>query len=218
VASLFESFSHADNSISRKYGGSGLCLSIAKNLVELMGGHISLDSTVDVGSTFQVDLPLKLTSKQELTPPDLDQAVTGNKNTSPPCVLVVEDNRVNQILTKAMLDKLGCHTIMAATGQEALQKLEHETIELVLMDIQMPLMSGLETTKKIRQSQKPYADIPIIAVTGHRPREHEENYQEVGMTAVLEKPISLIDLKKVIHKIQVNQPQNEGSISAPVSA
>jgi signal transduction histidine kinase/ActR/RegA family two-component response regulator len=189
---LFNPFEQADNSTTRNFGGTGLGLSISKQLCELMGGALSVESEIDVGSTFTFSLPL-MASAEVIEPhkPLLEQ------DWSDKSVLVVEDNLVNQTIIKAMLKKTGITVYTADNGTEAIQffnddhdedSKNHRNIDLILMDMQMPDMDGVSATKIIRTEQQ-ISDIPIIAVTANVGVEDKERCFSAGMNDHLAKPV-----------------------------
>jgi signal transduction histidine kinase/CheY-like chemotaxis protein len=186
---IFEKFTQADSSISRRFGGTGLGLAITRQLVELHGGRIRAESTLGVGSRFEVLLPLggiapavaqrKRVAKEEL--------MTQPCPSRPP-ILVVEDNQVNQRVITALLRKRGYSVDVAGDGQEALDVIHRRPYGLVLMDVQMPLLDGLETTRRLRQDPD-FESLPVIALTAHAMRGDQERCLEAGMTGYLAKPI-----------------------------
>ncbi|KAB2966301.1 ATP-binding protein [Zoogloea sp.] len=194
-ANVFEAFSQEDTSITRKFGGTGLGLSISSRLVHLMGGAIQLESTKGVGSTFSFTLPcLPASTDAMATPqiaplPDYDDA--GGKR-----VLLVEDNRINQIVAMKLLQKRGHLVQLADDGQIAVQALQQQTFDLVLMDMQMPVMDGLEAARRIRALEASGARprTPIIAMTANAMKGDRERCLEAGMDDYLTKPINAEEL------------------------
>ncbi|QTR48124.1 response regulator [Thiothrix litoralis] len=191
--SLFHAFSQISRYDQHNNGGAGLGLAISRKLANLMGGTIGVHSTEGVGSTFWFELPIiaDSTGLASSAQPDIPMkpstpiADGGNQR-----VLVVEDHKVNQMVAKGMLAKLGYHFTLAENGFEALDCLRREDFALVLMDIQMPGMSGVETTEKIR-AEFPDRHLPIIALTANAMKGDEQAYIAAGMNACLTKPIQI---------------------------
>ncbi len=207
VDKLFKPFTQADASTTRKFGGTGLGLSIAKQLVELMGGQIGVQSTLGVGSTFWFTLRL---GKQPTPNPSHDCSagaavkVKGSSNSvfdlikqlSPGSeykVLVAEDNAVNQRLIQMQLRKFGVKVEIARDGREAIEKLQKENYNLVMMDCHMPEMDGFEATRKIRENPK-FAQLWIIALTADAMDGAREKCLACGMNDYVSKPVRKADL------------------------
>ncbi len=186
---LFQAFSQADTSVTRKYGGTGLGLAISKRIVEMMQGDIWVDSIVNEGSTFTFTaiFPLAQQEESSATLPH------GNPETQDaPCVghlLLVEDNQINQLIAEELLTSAGYTLDIAHNGQEALDMLENNAYDLVLMDIQMPIMDGLTATVAIRTQEK-FANLPIIAMSAHAMSGDKEKSLAHGMNDHITKPIS----------------------------
>lgn len=215
-ARLFDSFRQASASVSRHHGGSGLGLSISKQLVELMGGEISLASEPGKGSTFEfwVDLqPSYSTARSvDTAPPARLEPLAGAR------ILVVEDDLTNQTLLQAWLQQAEAVTVCCANGQEALDELQKASyFDAVLMDISMPVMDGLTATRHIRQPQPQdsearqhyLAALPVIGISGHAFSEDVARCLEAGMTDSLTKPLSrMAVLKKLISVLEFGQADN----------
>lgn len=198
---LFETFRQEDSSIARNYGGSGLGLSIVKYLVDLMDGHVAVESTKFRGSVFTVTLPFELDK-------DSDQLYTDEVVTSfeqlfeNKRVLIVDDSEINLELARGMTEDLGVEADVALTGSAALDLLKAKdgAYDLVLMDLQMPVMDGLQTTRVIKQ-QKRFSNIPIIAVTADVTDEQYKEALAVGMVDFLAKPFSQEQLATMMRAI-----------------
>jgi signal transduction histidine kinase/CheY-like chemotaxis protein len=192
LGSIFEKFTQADGSITRKYGGTGLGLAITRRLVEMQGGDVRVDSEEGRGSVFCVTLPLEIAPAEAnilLAVPDGDGApVESPRARAAAHLLVVEDNLVNQKVVLAILRKKGYRIDVANDGREALEKLEASRYDLVLMDVQMPVLDGLEATRLIRREAR-WDRLPIIAMTAHAMNGDRERCLQSGMTGYISKPV-----------------------------
>lgn len=210
INSIFEVFMQATNETTRKYGGSGLGLSIVKQLVEQQGGNISVKSKERLGSTFSFSLTfgknLHPRSEENISTHKTEGPVINNLR-----VLLVEDNKLNQVLAKTALMSWNWHVEVADNGVMALQKLEENDFDIVLMDIQLPEMDGYEATRNIRTKFNGYKKlIPIIAVTAHAMASEETKCFIAGMNGYISKPftpkilfekiVSVLSEKKKIQK------------------
>jgi signal transduction histidine kinase len=191
LLSIFDKFTQADGSISRKFGGTGLGLAITRSLVELHGGEIRAASELGRGSTFTVTLKCETdgaAAPQQAAGRD-GAATTPAVPGSAARILVVEDNQVNQKVVTAVLRKRGFCIELAGDGQEALKKLETGAgFDLVLMDVQMPVLDGLEATRLIRKEAR-WNALPIIAMTAHAMNGDKERCLEAGMNGYISKPV-----------------------------
>jgi signal transduction histidine kinase/CheY-like chemotaxis protein/HPt (histidine-containing phosphotransfer) domain-containing protein len=201
VPLIFEKFTQADSSISRKYGGTGLGLAITKRLVELQGGQIRVESRVGRGSTFTVEIPFENAAAADPTVEPRPEQRTAVADTRQARLLLVEDNAVNQRVVLAMLRKKNYAIDVANNGQEALDKLERATepYNVILMDVQMPVLDGLETTKAIRRNNN-WDNLPIIAMTAHAMIGDRERCLQAGMNAYVSKPVQQAGLIAVIEQ------------------
>jgi signal transduction histidine kinase/DNA-binding response OmpR family regulator len=201
---VFESFVQGSNETSRKYGGTGLGLTIVKNLIELQGGTITLNSSVGIGSTFTVTLTFEKASNDNMHgKEEVDffgmESLQDLENAT---ILVVEDNHVNQLLVKRVLDKTGCHVDIVSNGLESITSIKTGKYDLVLMDLQMPEMDGYAATKYIRTNlPAPLCDIPIIAMTAHALTSEIDRCIAIGMNDYISKPFKQEVLFSKIAKI-----------------
>lgn len=200
IQRIFESFTQADESVTRRYGGTGLGLSIVKQLVELQNGTISVSSEESKGTTFEFIIPYEFGKEQDLVQPsESQQEPTPTHSFQGLRVLLVEDNDINRLYALNMLKKWQCEVDIAENGYIALEKLKGKDFDLILMDVQMPIMDGYETTKSIRSNMKPpKKDIPIIALTANAIKGDNEKCLEVGMNDYLSKPFQSEDLFKMM--------------------
>lgn len=188
IEGIFQSFTQSDSSISRKYGGTGLGLTITKNFVELQGGTINVQSKYGLGSNFYFTIPLQFISfqnKVEEKPKGLSQKPLHIK------ILVVEDVIINQMVIAKILEKWKIEVDIASGGKQALHLLKRQRYDLILMDVQMPEMSGSETTRIIRNDNEfsHVANIPIIAFTANAFDTSRSEVFEAGMNSFVTKPV-----------------------------
>jgi len=213
---IFEKFTQADGSINRRYGGTGLGLTITRKLTEMFRGQIWLESEVGVGSTFFVTMLLERASAtREAVPGEPahsgDWATSGNRVRRR--LLVVEDNLVNQKVVVTTLYKRGYEIEVASNGLVALDllqkaKLENNRFDLVLMDVQMPVMDGLETTKQIRANSE-WDSLPIIAMTAHAMSGDKERCLDAGMNGYVSKPVQPVSLVQTIERFLNHEPEED---------
>jgi CheY-like chemotaxis protein len=185
---LFSAFTQADDSTSRRYGGTGLGLTVVKELSKLMGGNVTLQSEPNVGSTFKFDVELRTSPVQE----QAELVYSGTKLAALK-VLVAEDNPVNQMVIKAMLGSLGIVAHLVENGEAAVDIAKEQHFDLILMDCQMPIMDGYRATALIRQF-KSEVELPIIALTADVMPEDKAHAQAVGFNQHLAKPLELVKL------------------------
>jgi PAS domain S-box-containing protein len=188
---VFKSFTQADGSITRQYGGTGLGLTISARLVEMMGGRIWVKSSENVGSTFSFTAKLGVSRDILLKPTAVPRApaVVGRLGRRLR-VLVAEDNVVNRTLIVRLLEKEGCEVSVVENGREAIDEIQRNNIDLVLMDLEMPEMGGLEATRRIRESEKQTGKhLPIIALTAHALSGVRQRCLDAGMDSYVSKPI-----------------------------
>lgn len=205
VGRLFQSFSQADSSTARRFGGSGLGLVISKNLIEMMGGDVWVTSRAGEGSEFSFMLPFEIAEGEHIAD-DIGHLVTPSHSTAKSLdsisgnrLLVVEDNEVNQLLAKELLEREGFEVVIVNNGAEAIDILEHQSFGGILMDIHMPVMDGYEATRLIR-SQAKYKDLPIIAMTANAMVSDREDAEAAGMNDHVSKPIMTEHLFSVLRR------------------
>ncbi|MBT3532725.1 MAG: transporter substrate-binding domain-containing protein [Rhodospirillaceae bacterium] len=207
---LFAPYVQANIDVARKYGGTGLGLSISRRLAELMGGEISLQSTVGEGSAFTIKVPFDIA---EEAPREAEKQVAWASNGGGPGlrVLLVEDNRINRKVAEGMLAKLGHKSVFAENGREALEILEaSDPFDAILMDRHMPVMDGIEATRRIRAMDNGVGAIPIIAVTAAATQREVETCLEAGMNDVVTKPIDPGQLEIALRRAVSND--REGAL------
>jgi TMAO reductase system sensor TorS len=185
---LFTRFNQADSSTTRKFGGTGLGLAISKQLVELMGGDIGVESEAGRGSTFHFSLPCKV-GQEPATDKNVEETASKLLGDRKARILVAEDNPVNQLFIKMLLGKSGHFVDVVSDGAEAVKSVANVSYDMVLMDIQMPHMDGVSATKAIRRLDGPVARIPIIALTANAMVGQREEYLAAGMNDYVTKPI-----------------------------
>ncbi|MBF0340471.1 MAG: response regulator [Magnetococcales bacterium] len=209
---IFESFTQSDSGITRRYGGTGLGLALSRRLVEMMGGEIRLESQPQQGSRFQVILPLQTTQAtvQGFPRESSRQAVS----LAPLKLLLVDDMEENRVLIKAFLDKTPCRLTTTCDGAQAVARIQQESFDLVLMDIEMPVMNGLEATARIRawERERGGQPVPIIAFTAHSMTEDTLRSRAAGCTEHLSKPVQKDALLAVLARFS-GQLHPEGSAS-----
>ena len=186
---IFQPFTQAEGSISRLFGGTGLGLAISRHLTELMGGELTVRSVPGQGSTFCCLLPLKPAE----APPECAIA-EGAARFPEAKVLLVEDNDINREIALAMLEECGVHADVVCNGREAVETVRKNAYHLVFMDIQMPIMDGLEAARRIRAAGFPPDVLPIVAMTAHALHGDREISLEAGMNDHITKPLRIEDV------------------------
>jgi len=213
---LFEPFAQADVATTRLYGGTGLGLAITRELVELMGGTINAESEPGRGSTFRIELELASPLCTE-TPAARDRdasAAPAASWPSPPLVLVAEDSPVNQTVAARTLERCGCRVEVVADGREALEALETQQFDAVLMDCQMPNMDGYQATAELRRREQDGRHTPVIAMTAHAMEGDRERCLAAGMDDYLSKPIRRADLADTLHR-WIPSPADSPGVDLP---
>lgn len=185
IDSLFQPYQQADTAISRKYGGTGLGLSIVKNLVSLMGGRIGVESKIDSGSIFSIQLPFKTNTEATQTA----YAIADYNQLKGLRVLLAEDVEMNQFIARSILEEKGVYVTEAIDGRETIEKVKSFTFDLILMDISMPYIDGIQATSIIRSMKNsPNCSIPIIAITANALEGDKQKYLSAGMNGYISKP------------------------------
>tara|TARA_R110002072_G_scaffold124085_1_gene259513 strand:- start:30294 stop:32546 length:2253 start_codon:yes stop_codon:yes gene_type:complete len=202
--SIFETFSQGSLQINRKFGGTGLGLSIVKNLLELMNSKIQLESQLGKGSKFWFNINFEIAEefKEDKNPNniiyDVDYVAIENKS-----VLVVEDNKINQMITKKILEKNKMKCMVADNGMDAIKIIKENTFDVVLMDIHMPGISGIEATQKIREFDK---QLPIIALTAVTIDENLDDFYRAGFNEIIPKPFKTEEFfEKIFRTLEGNK-------------
>ncbi len=190
---IFDPFEQADSSLSRRYGGAGLGLSISRSLAELMGGEIRVESVSGAGSSFHVTIPFSLNSNRAPEPPE-GEAAKALPASRPLSILVAEDNEINRKIVSAILMKLGHSPICAENGLDAVEAWRTGRFDCILMDIRMPVMDGEEAASSIRREEPDSVRIPIVALTAHSLKGDRERLLARDFDGYLAKPLNVVEL------------------------
>jgi CheY-like chemotaxis protein len=206
---IFDPFDQLDPSNTRRHGGSGLGLAICRDLAELMDGDITVSSVVGVGSTFVLRLPLPRADAG--SEPAVDEAASplpapARAGGRPLKILAAEDNPMNQLVLTTLLGAAGLQPVLVSNGEEAVKAFAGEPWDLILMDVQMPVMDGLDAARAIRAAERAEgcAPTPIIALTANAMQHQLDEYRACGMTATVSKPVEIRALLAAIR--QVTEP------------
>jgi PAS domain S-box-containing protein len=202
---IFQKFNQEDESVTRKFGGTGLGMSICKELVELMNGTIVVKSKKGKGTSVICTLPLQIGNMSDLpikTKVKINSTLLENKK-----ILVVDDNEMNRLVASTLLENYKVHVIEACNGLEAIEKIRKSTFDLVLMDVQMPIMDGIEATKIIKETIT--KDLPIIALTAFAIKGDKENIIAAGMNDYISKPFEEIKFIEIVTKWLHQNPNLE---------
>ncbi len=208
VAGLFQAFSQVDRSLTRRYGGIGLGLAISKRLVAAMGGTIGVESTPNKGSLFWFEVELERGAVHEQVVHDPERI--------PPCrLLVVDDVAINRELLVQMLGPYGHEITCAANGEEAVELVQHGQFDLVLMDVQMPVLDGIQATRRIRQLPSPAGDVPVVALTASIVADEHQHCLDAGMDSVLTKPVDWDKLFALLARYSRTEPSAGPPLTEP---
>lgn len=199
---IFDAFTQADHTISSRFGGTGLGMSITKKITEMMNGTIQVQSETGKGSVFVISLPLELVSTEEevslvdhILDVETETETFSYKNLN---ILVADDNKTNQIVVQSLLESRVGKIYFADNGQEVLDQLKIQDVDLVLMDIHMPVMDGIEATLAIRNSQEEWKDITVIALTADPQYQQLRLCKNIGMDGTIGKPVKLSSILEAI--------------------
>ncbi|WP_320170794.1 PAS domain S-box protein [Maridesulfovibrio sp.] len=195
---IFESFTQVDGSLSRRYKGAGLGLSIVKRLVGLMDGSINITSELGRGTSISVKIPVGT------APGKKEKQTEGSVSPAAPMkIMLVEDEMVNRMMARRILEQMGHEIVCAENGQECLRMLAENKVDVILMDIQMPVMNGLEAARKIRQEEayRVFSDIPIVALSAHANAESRRKAEKSGMNGYICKPFEWDELERALRDV-----------------
>jgi len=210
---LFNAFTQADGSTTRRFGGTGLGLAITRKLARLMSGDVHVSSAVGQGSTFTLTFEAPAAVNQLRAVPQAIEAGHVDAPQRAIRILLVDDNATNRQVAKLFLARLQCEIVEAENGAEALERLETQNFDVVLLDVHMPVMDGCEAIRRIRASGKPWRSLPVIALTADAMEGDRERFVAMGMTDYLAKPIDRRLLLNKIHEATARSPE-----PAPVEA
>jgi len=195
VEQIFSAFQQADTSTSRKYGGTGLGLTISQHLANAMKGEVQVESELGLGSTFSLNIPLKPGTVEVVAKP------TSQERNYHANVLLAEDNKVNAKIASKILEKLGIKSTLVENGELALHQAVNNDFDLILMDINMPVMDGITAAEKIRELSFPKNQVPILALTANAMMEDKERCLKAGMNGFISKPINFSRLIEELDKV-----------------
>ncbi|WP_299423430.1 ATP-binding protein [uncultured Shimia sp.] len=205
---IFGQFEQADSSNTTQFGGTGLGLSIVRRMSEALGGHVRVESSLGEGSEFILELPVGIAQRDVVATPQREVVHFGKR------VLVADDNRVNQVVARKILENLGCEVSFAGNGLEAVDRAANWNPDLILMDVRMPMMDGLQATRAIRaDTRHAAASVPIVGLSANALAEHREEAAEAGMSGYVEKPVTRLALKTELlrHWPATAQQQENGT-------
>ncbi|MFL5296290.1 MAG: ATP-binding protein [Phenylobacterium sp.] len=215
LSHLFEGFFQADASLSRPYGGAGLGLALCREMSSLMGGSIEAISERGAGSTFIVRLPMRPTEPVVRSEP-AGQTVTDSTQGAGIRVLAAEDNDTNQLVLKTLLAQAGVDVVLVGDGSQAVEAWRREPWDVILMDVQMPVMDGVAATRAIRELERETgrARTPIVAVTANAMTHQVAEYEAAGMDGIVPKPIDIMSLLKAVERALEPRQARAGEASA----
>jgi len=196
---IFEPFVQVEDAYTRRFQGAGLGLAIVRKLVVLMCGDMNFDSVENQGTNVYLQLPFKLGEPEEIAAPDSSRAIPAAKKSKR--VLLVEDDDVNRISGRRIMEKCGYEVDVATDGNDAVSQVREKLFDLILMDIQMPGMNGLEATGVIRSLDGPKARTPIIAMTAYAQSQDREVFLKAGMDGYIAKPVKMEELQELAAKL-----------------
>ena len=218
MGQIFEAFAQADSSTTRRYGGTGLGLAICEELVRLMRGRIWVTSEVGLGSAFHFTLPLQIAARQDCstaaaTDHDAISISSASERDNRIRILLAEDNEINQKVVSNRLRKWNHDLTIVSDGQKAVEAFQAGSFDLILMDLQMPVMSGLEATQEIRriENSRQQHPIRIVALTAHAMRGDREKCLQAGMNGYLSKPVDVLALADLIGNFREKPAEQSGS-------
>lgn len=214
LVSVFDRFTQADSSTTRKFGGTGLGLAISSQLAKAMGGHMWVESEKGKGSTFHFTVRLKRVVISKVADVSTTQELMAMTDLKGLRILLAEDNFFNQVVAGEILRRLGCEVIVVANGREAIEALDRYQVDVVLMDVQMPEIDGIEATRKIRAKETD-RHIPIIALTAHAFAEDRVRCFEAGMDEHIAKPISRSELLQVLGRYAPAECGQRNPVDSP---
>jgi CheY-like chemotaxis protein len=200
-AKIFEQFVQADPSMTRRYGGTGLGLTIVKQLAELMGGRVDLDSAPGQGAVFHLQVPCAVptaAARQSQRGAGVREERPAAASATP--VLLAEDDAINQLVARQLLERAGCEVEVASGGLQAVELNKINDYSVIFMDCQMPDMDGYEATRAIRLQEGSTRHTPIVAITAHTMKGDRERCLACGMDDYLSKPLRLHDLDRVLQE------------------
>jgi signal transduction histidine kinase/DNA-binding response OmpR family regulator len=217
IGRLFTPFAQADSSISRRFGGTGLGLVITRRLAQLMGGDVTVESRQGRGTTFTLTIAAEAADCQPPASPLIERYWCGEAPDGECRILVVDDHAINRRVARMLLAPEGYRVTEAENGQQALEALERGTFDVMLLDIHMPVLDGVETLKRLRASGRPWAGMPVIAVTADAMSGDRERYLAEGMNGYIAKPIERPALLAEVARLLVDTAAGSRSTAEAVS-